>query len=117
MLLSKLLPAVLATCVTAVPDGEMPVVPIALFYSEPNFKGEIFGVREAYTCVPITGPVRGHVRSARITLGQPALRYCNLYESDNCNSNVKYVIFKGNSRGDFPHTDDIRSIRCQDVPI
>ncbi|KAL7944783.1 hypothetical protein V8C42DRAFT_345905 [Trichoderma barbatum] len=112
MLLSKLLPCLLATFVAAAPSEDVkdiPVAPIVTLYRELGWSGDKFEVRNLNTCVKVTGPLHGHVASGQ-TYG-PLPIVCTLYPDANCTAPHIELFTNTNSPKNFASPTS-RSVYC-----
>ncbi|KAL6878628.1 hypothetical protein J3F83DRAFT_723266 [Trichoderma novae-zelandiae] len=116
MLLSKLLPYFVATCVAAAPIEDAPVAPIVTLYREFGWTGPQFDVRGLDACVKVTNPLYGHVLSAKLWPNSPASRLCTLFSSNNCEAGTAILyVTTSNSPVNIRRNTDVRSVFCKDI--
>ncbi|KAL7922688.1 hypothetical protein ACQKWADRAFT_292140 [Trichoderma austrokoningii] len=125
-----LVPCVLLPLAAAAPAEMIPVAPLVSFlstlfgvakilnqkvtlYYDSDWAGQQFDVRSLKTCVRVTGPLRGHVRSAKLWPNSPPSRLCALFESDDCRPGTEVIFIRAeNSKVNIRHNDNVRSVYC-----
>ncbi|ETS01300.1 hypothetical protein M419DRAFT_100282 [Trichoderma reesei RUT C-30] len=99
MLLSNLLPFMLATCVVAAPVEDIPVAPLVTLYREFGWTGSQFDVRGLDTCVKVANPL-----------------YAQSSLSNNCDAATAILyVTTSNSPVNIRRNTDVRSVLCKDM--